>query len=75
MSCGLAADVAEVSGAAAHSLTVSSLIERYMAAYAARGPSRPQRLRWWQGKLGSLPVAAITDDDFFHALELSLIHI
>ena len=65
----VAADVAVVSGAAANSLTVSSLIERYMAAYAGRDPSRPQRLLWWQGKLGSLPVAAITDDDFFHALE------
>ena len=48
----VAADVAVISGPAAISLTVSILIERYMAAYGGRDPTRPQRLLWWQSKLG-----------------------
>ena len=47
----VAADVAVVSGAAANSLTVSSLIERYMAACAERDPTRSQRLIWSQGQV------------------------
>ena len=40
-----------------------------MAAYAGRDPSRPQRLLWWQGKLGAAAGCRVTDDDVFHALE------
>ena len=58
----VAADVAAISGAAANGLTVSSLIERYMAAYAGRDPTRSQRLLWWQLRLGAMPVAAATDE-------------
>lgn len=50
-------------------LTVSVLVDRYMAAYAGRDGSRAYRLRWWQAKVGDVPLTDLTDDLVFHALE------
>lgn len=51
------------------SILVSDLIDRFMAGYAGRDDSLPQRLRWWQGKLGARRLADVQDDDIFHAVE------
>src|SRR5690242_15568622 len=40
-----------------------------MSSYCGRDGARPYRLREWQARIGKLPIASFTDDDFFHALE------
>lgn len=50
-------------------LTASALVDRYMAAYAGRDASRAYRLRWWQARLGNVPLAELNDDLVFKALE------
>ena len=47
-------------------VTVSELIDAYMSQYAGRDPTRPQRLRFWQAKLGSLSLTDLIDDDHIH---------
>lgn len=50
-------------------IQVSKLIDLYMAHYAGRDSTRLQRLTWWGGRLGSLALQDITDDDVHAALE------
>ncbi|MGD9944474.1 MAG: hypothetical protein AB7S98_14670 [Burkholderiaceae bacterium] len=50
-------------------LTVTELVDRYMAAYAGRDDSCGSRLRWWVGQVGSVRLADLDDDAIFHALE------
>jgi hypothetical protein len=50
-------------------ILISTLIDLYMASYAGRDTSRPQRLAWWQAKLGTVRLSDLTDDDVFRALE------
>jgi integrase len=50
-------------------LPLRSLIDLYMASYAGRDGSRPQRLSWWAAKIGDLSLKDITDDHIFYALE------
>lgn len=50
-------------------ITVSNLIDLYMAQYAGRDGSRLQRLSWWSAKLGDLTLATVSDDHLHAALE------
>lgn len=50
-------------------MTLSQLVDRYMAAYAGRDKTRVQRLSWWVARFGERPFATLSDDDIFHALE------
>lgn len=50
-------------------VTVHELIDLYMAQYAGRDPTRPQRLAWWDGKLGHIRLAELDDDHIHFALE------
>lgn len=50
-------------------LTVSAVIDLYMSYYTGRDSTRPQRLRWWGAKIGTLPLQEITDDHIHAALE------
>ncbi|HEY3049524.1 MAG TPA: site-specific integrase [Polaromonas sp.] len=50
-------------------VTIRQLIDAYMAAYAGRDVSRPQRLAWWAAKIGDMPLTVLTDDHVFYALE------
>src|SRR3954451_624243 len=50
-------------------ITVARLIDRYMAQYAGRDSSRPQRLRFWTAQLGDVALRDLSDDNVFHALE------
>lgn len=50
-------------------VTLSSLIDAYMADYAGRDTTRHQRLAWWIGRLGALPLTDLSDDDVFAAVE------
>ena len=52
------------------SLTVRQLVYSYMAGYAGRDSSRPQRLGFWVSALGDLTLLELTDDAVFAALEL-----
>src|SRR2546423_15528548 len=49
--------------------TVGELIDAYMAQYAGHDTSCEYRLSVWQGKLGALPIAEVSDDHVFGALE------
>jgi len=51
------------------SITVTTLIDAYMAQYAGRDPSRPQRLAWWADKLGHVRLGDLTDDLIADALD------
>ena len=50
-------------------ITLAALVDDYMAQYAGRDPSRPQRLAWWVGKLGHVPLGDLTDDLIADALD------
>lgn len=50
-------------------VTIRQLIDAYMAAYVGQDVSRPQRLAWWAAKIGDMPLADLTDDHVFYALE------
>ena len=45
------------------SVTVSQLVDLYMAHYAGRDPTRPQRLRFWQEQIGTLTLADLDGDE------------
>jgi integrase len=60
---------APVPGVRNGSVTLSSLIDAYMAAYAGRDTTRHQRLAWWVARMGSLQVVELSDDLIFAALE------
>ena len=49
--------------------TLAEILEAYMRAYTGRDPSRAQRLARWRELLGDRPLAGLTDDDVFAALE------
>jgi integrase len=49
--------------------SVGDLIEAYMATYAGRDRARLYRLTEWKALLGTRPLAGLTDDDLFHAIE------
>ena len=51
------------------SITVAALIDAYMAQYAGRDTTRPQRLAWWVGKLGEVALRDVTDDLVADALD------
>lgn len=50
-------------------ITITTLIDAYMAVYAGQDGSRLQRLSFWVAKLGAVRVADLTDDHVFYALE------
>ena len=50
-------------------ITIAALIDAYMAQYAGRDPSRPQRLAWWAGRLGQVRLGDLTDDLIADALD------
>jgi len=50
-------------------MPVAELIDRYMADYAGRDPTRTQRLGWWRAQLGTLTLAEVCDDHVHAALE------
>lgn len=50
-------------------ITLHALIDQYMAAYAGKDPTRPQRLNFWVAKLGPVQLAQIDDDAVFAVLE------
>lgn len=51
------------------SVTISRLIDAYMASYAGRDRTRAQRLGWWAARLGQVSLGELSDDDIFDALE------
>lgn len=51
------------------SVTLSALIDAYMAAYDGRDTTRVQRLSYWQARLGARTLDELSDDDVFVALE------
>ena len=51
------------------SMLLSELIDLYMAHYAGRDTTRVQRLTWWRGQIGAVPLEAIGDDNIHAALE------
>ncbi|HVL57641.1 MAG TPA: hypothetical protein VM491_14150, partial [Burkholderiaceae bacterium] len=50
-------------------LTVRELVDAYMLAYAGRDTTRGHRMAWWAERIGDLPLASVTDDDVYFALE------
>ncbi|MDO9235707.1 MAG: tyrosine-type recombinase/integrase [Aquabacterium sp.] len=54
-----------------HSLTVSALIDRYMAQYAGRDPTRLQRLSTWQTLIGDFTLEQV-DSDLIHVCRTEL---
>lgn len=50
-------------------ITVETLINLYMAHYAGRDTTRPQRLSWWAGHIGHVALQDVTDDHVHAALE------
>jgi integrase len=58
-----------ISGAPPSALTLHELVDDYMAAYTGRDTARAYRLARWVSLLGAHPLATLTDDDVFHALE------
>lgn len=63
------APASETPATARTARTVGELVELYMAAYAGRDRSIGQRLDRWRALLGAHDLAALTDDEVFHALE------
>ncbi len=51
------------------SVLISELIDSYMLAYQGKDESRPQRMRWWQEKIGHLTLNQVDDDHIFFAVE------
>jgi hypothetical protein len=43
-------------------VTVATLIDLFMAQYAGRDSTPPQRLRWWQEQIGALTLAHLNDN-------------
>ena len=52
-------------------LTVHVLVNRYMAQYSGRDPTRPQRLRAWQAMIGDLTLEQV-DSDLIHVCRAEL---
>ena len=50
-------------------LLIADLIDLYIEHYAGRGTTRVQRLTWWRGQIGAVPLEAIDDDNIHAALE------
>ena len=50
-------------------ITITDLIDLYMAHYAGRDPTRIQRLAWWAGQIGRYRLDEVTDDHLHVALE------
>jgi len=53
----------------AGSLPMTELFDLYMAHYAGRDPNRQWHLRWWAARIGTLPLAELSDDQVHAALE------
>ena len=51
-------------------MTIAALVDLYMAAYEGRNPTRSTRLTWWTNQIGSMTIAAVSDDEIHAALEL-----
>jgi hypothetical protein len=49
-------------------ITIREIADRYMAEYAGRDTTRPQRLGWWIAKLGGVSLAVLCDDEIHFAL-------
>jgi integrase len=64
-----AAGAAAASSSAAKAGNVRELIDLYMASYAGRDTTRPQRLAWWSARIGDIALSELTDDPLFEALE------
>jgi integrase len=50
-------------------ITITRLVDLYMAYYEGRDPTRLQRLTWWQAKLGPTALQDVSDDHIHAALE------
>ncbi|MEJ7685678.1 MAG: site-specific integrase [Variovorax sp.] len=50
-------------------ITVTKLVELYMAHYAGRDTTRLQRLSWWIAQIGPTALQDVTDDHIHAALE------
>ena len=50
-------------------LPLADVIDLYMAHYDGRDTTRVQRLTWWKGRLGALPLAELSDDHVHAAIE------
>lgn len=50
-------------------LTIRELVDLYMADYAGRDSSRPQRLGYWVAALGDVRIGELDDDLVFEAVE------
>jgi integrase len=50
-------------------LTISSAIDAYMAAYTGRDQTRAQRMLWWQHKIGHIRLNEVDEDHIFFALD------
>ena len=55
-------------------ITVSALVELYMAHYAGRDTTRTQRLGWWTRQLGDIALQDVSDDHLHVALEALASH-
>lgn len=50
-------------------VTVTALVDLYMAHYAGRDETRLQRLSWWCAQIGSLSLQDVSDDHIHAAIE------
>lgn len=50
-------------------ITITALVDLYMAAYSGRDTTRLQRLTYWVARLGSVRLADVDDDHVFDALD------
>lgn len=50
-------------------ISMADLIDLYLAHYAGRDCTRPQRMRWWKTHLGTLPLQELSDDHVHAGLE------
>jgi len=50
-------------------ITVSEAIDRYMASYEGRDPTRPSQMLWWQAEIGQLKLNMVDQDHIFFAIE------
>jgi len=50
-------------------ISISQAIDAYMVAYEGRDESRPQRMAWWQAKIGHLTLLEVDEDHIFYAIE------
>ena len=53
----------------AGSMPIAELIDLYMAHYAGRDETRLQRLTWWVGKVGTIALHDLSDDQVHAAIE------